>query len=275
MKEYYKDIKDSALFLNNNFGIAPKIALVLGSGYAKIAEGLDDAKKIPYQKIPNFPLCTNPNHSGQLLVGCIKNIPVAVLQGRIHAYEGHNMDKVVFAVRSLAMWGCSTFILTNAAGAINSDFKVGEFMAINDHINFIGQNPLVGRADFGQRFPDMTTLYDKNLISSAIETAKNSGFRCHQGVYAAMLGPSYETPAEIKMLRVLNSDAVGMSTVPEAIAVKQMGCRVFGLSCLTNLAAGISKEEISDDEIVQVFDKIDVQKNLKLLIEGVLNAAAT
>lgn len=275
MVDMLQRLTEARAFLSDHFGDAPPIGMVLGSGYAWVGQELTGARVLSYRDIPHFPPTTNPAHPGRLIVGELWNHRVAILQGRLHCYEGYKADEQVFAVRSLALWGVQTFFLTNAAGAINPAYKIGEFMAMSDHLNLMGQNPLVGRNidALGTRFPDLSTLYDKDLRRAAIAAAAELGVTCHEGVYGAMLGPSYETPAEIRMLHVIGADAVGMSTVQEAIALKHMSRRVFGLSCLCNLAAGISKETLLDDDIVQVFDRPEVQQVLRKILQGVLNAA--
>ena len=275
MVDMLQRLTEAREFLTAWHGEAPPVGMVLGSGYAWVGQELTEARVLSYREIPHFPPTTNPAHPGRLLVGKLWGHPVALLQGRLHCYEGYKADELVFAVRTLAFWGVQTFFLTNAAGAINPSYRIGEFMALSDHLNMMGQNPLVGRniEALGTRFPDLSTLYDRKLRQAAIEAAASVGAVCHEGVYGAMLGPSYETPAEIRMLHVIGADAVGMSTVQEAIALKHMGKRVFGLSCLCNLAAGISQEALLDDDIVQVFDRPEVQQVLRQILKGVLHAA--
>lgn len=274
MQDMVKRLEEARDFLRGWTPEAPSVAMVLGSGYAWVGQEVENARVLSYGEIPHFPVTTNPAHPGRLLVGTLWGHSVAILQGRLHCYEGYRADEVVFGVRALALWGASTFFLTNAAGAINPHYRIGDFMALSDHLNMMGLNPLVGRNldSLGTRFPDLSTLYDKGLRKAALDAAAAGGVRCHEGVYGAMLGPSYETPAEIRMLKTVGADAVGMSTVPEAIALRHMGKRVFGLSCLCNLAAGISKEDLRDEDIVQVFDRPDVQAGLRVVLKGLLNA---
>ena len=221
-----------------------------------------------------MPLCHKPQHAGRFVSGRLFGHSVVIQQGRLHCYEGYRADEVAFPARTLALWGVRSFLLTNAAGAINPAFQEGEFMAITDHINFIGQNPLTGLAylDLGERFPDLSRLYDPDLIARVKDRMKEAGTTLHTGVYGGMPGPSYETPAEIRMLRTVGADAVGMSTVPEAIALGHMRRQVFGLSCLTNLAAGKATAPIRDDEIVDVLERPQVREDLLTIIRGVLDA---
>lgn len=260
--------------LRARLGDAPAIGMVLGSGFAKLADELEQAQVMAYGEIPGFPVTTNPSHPGRLVVGRLWGQRVAVLQGRIHLYEGVRADEAVVAVRTLALWGTQAFVLTNAAGAINPGFHVGQLMAITDHLNFMGQNPLCGKNldVLGPRFPDLSTLYDPKLIDAARHAAEQANLPFLKGVYGAMLGPSYETPAEIRMLGILGADAVGMSTVPEAIALGHMGRRVFALSCLSNLAAGLSRETLRDEDIVNVLDRPATQSALRTLLKGVFDA---
>ncbi len=254
---------------------APPVAITTGSGYAWLEDLLEDAEAIGFADVPNTPLCRNPQHPGRFVAGKLFGHPVVLQLGRLHCYEGYKAEEVAFPSRALALWGVRTFLLTNAAGAINPDFKEGEFMAIADHINFLGQNPLTGLAfsTLGERFPDLSRLYDPDLIERVRKRVTAEGTVLHTGVYGAMPGPSYETPAEIQMLRCVGADAVGMSTVPEAIAVGQLGRRVFGLSCLTNLAAGTAIGPIRDDEITDVLERPEVRNDLVTIIRGVLDGA--
>ncbi len=252
----------------------PPVAIATGSGYAWLVEQLEGARSIAFGDIPNMPLCRNPKHPGRFVLGTLFGHRVIVQHGRLHCYEGHRAEDVAFPARALALWGVKTFLLTNAAGAINPSFREGEFMAITDHINFIGQNPLTGLAftEIGERFPDLSKLYDPDLVAGVQARIGARGTVLHEGVYGAMPGPSYETPAEIRMLRLLGADAVGMSTVPEAIALGQLMRRVFALSCLTNLAAGTALTPIRDDEIADVLERPEVRIDLETIIRGVLDA---
>jgi purine-nucleoside phosphorylase len=231
--------------------LVPVLGVVLGSGLGAWAEGLDGATCIPYSEIPGMPVSTVQGHAGKLWLGRAGGVTVACLQGRVHMYEGHDAERAVFGPRLLARLGARAVLLTSAAGGLSPWFVPGDLMLIRDHLNLMCRNPLIGPNDgaLGPRFPDMTTTYDPALAKATIEAALQLGVRLHEGVYAGLLGPSYETPAEIRMLRTLGADAVGMSTVPEAIALRHMRVPVTGISCITNLAAGISPHELSHAEV--------------------------
>jgi purine-nucleoside phosphorylase len=234
--------------------IAPLVGVVLGSGLGAWAESLSESIAIPYAEIPSMPVSTVVGHPGKLWLGLSNGVPVACLQGRVHLYEGHSPERVVFGARLLARLGCRAVLLTNAAGGTRPSFQPGDLMLITDHLNLTGQNPLVGpnEAALGPRFPDMTTAYDRRLCAIARESASESGVELREGVYAGLLGPTYETPAEIQMLRTLGADAVGMSTVHEVIALRHMGVRCAGISCVTNLAAGMSGAPLDHREVEEV-----------------------
>lgn len=235
----------------------PDIAVVLGSGLSPFADTLVDATVIEYPAIEHMPVVTVPGHAGKLVIGKLPDVPdspvIAALAGRVHFYEGHSMDTVVFPVRMLVNLGAKFVLLTNAAGGITPTSRPGDLVLISDHLNLQGTNALIGPNDsaLGARFPDMTRLWDPELRAIAQRAAHDEGTELREGVYAALTGPSYETPAEIRMLRTLGADLVGMSTVPEAIAAKHMGARVIGISCVTNLAAGVSPTELSHEEVEQ------------------------
>jgi purine-nucleoside phosphorylase len=240
---------------------APEIALVLGSGLGAYASTLANATSVPYADVPGMPGVSIPGHSGRLVIGELPGVAagarapvVAALAGRVHFYEGHAPDDVVFPVRLLIALGARTVVLTNAAGGISPTLRPGDLVVITDHLNLQGRNPLIGPNDetLGPRFPDMTHVYDPALRALALAAGDRLGAPLREGVYAALPGPSYETPAEIRMLRVLGADLVGMSTVPEAIAARHMGARVLGISCVTNLAAGVSPVPLSHAEVEQV-----------------------
>lgn len=236
---------------------APDIAVVLGSGLSPFADTLVDATVIEYPDIAHMPVVTIPGHAGKLVIGKLPGVEdspvIAALAGRVHFYEGHSMDTVVFPVRMLVSLGAKFVLLTNAAGGITPTSRPGDLVLISDHLNLQGTNALIGPNDsaLGPRFPDMTRLWDPELRAIAQRAAHDEGTELREGVYAALTGPSYETPAEIRMLRTLGADLVGMSTVPEAIAAKHMGARVIGISCVTNLAAGVSPTELSHEEVEQ------------------------
>jgi purine-nucleoside phosphorylase len=228
----------------------PTIGVILGSGLGAFGDSLADLVKIPYAEVPHMPRSTVVGHAGNLCLGRVGKARVACLQGRVHSYEGHTMDKVTFGARLLAELGCRAVLLTNAAGGIKSGFSPGDLMLVVDHLNLMGRNPLVGPNDErGPRFPDMSRAYDEALCEAARRAARETGVRLQEGVYAALLGPSYETPAEIRMLRVLGADAVGMSTVPEVIVLRHRGVRVGAMSCITNLGAGISDKPLDHAEV--------------------------
>lgn len=239
-------------------GRSPRVALVLGSGLGAFADSLQDAVRVPYPEIPHFPASTAIGHSGRLVVGTTHGAPVAVMAGRAHLYEGYPPAQVVFPVQVLARLGIRVLILTNAAGSVNVDFKPGELMIIEDHINLMGTNPLVGPNDesLGPRFFDMSDAYDRRLGAIAEEACRAAGMPVHRGVYIAVSGPSYETPAEIRMARALGADAVGMSTVPEVIAARHMDVRVLGISCITNMAAGVLRQKLDHREVLEVGERV-------------------
>lgn len=234
-------------------GALPRIGLVLGSGLGAFAETLEDAAVVPYGEIPHMPKPTVHGHAGELCVGNVGSVRVAVLRGRVHLYEGHPVDRAVFGVRLLARLGCEAFILTNAAGGLRPSFRPGRLMLLSDHLNLMGKNPLVGpnHDELGPRFPDMTRAYDPELGDLARKAAAEVGVHLEEGVYAALLGPTYETPAEIRMVRTLGADAVGMSTVPEVIALRHMGARCAAVSCITNMGAGMTAATLSHDEVAE------------------------
>jgi purine-nucleoside phosphorylase len=248
----------AAKFILSKTKLRPKIALVLGSGLGAFADELTSATKIPYQKIPGFPRSTAVGHAGQLVVGKVGSVEVAVMQGRVHFYEGYAAKEVVFPMRVLGRLGIRSVILTNAAGGIDLGYKQGALVVIRDHINLQGANPLIGPNDerFGPRFPDMTQAYWKQYREIALSEAKRLGIEVHEGVYAALSGPSYETSAEIRYLRTIGADLVGMSTVPETIVARHMGIRVLGISCVTNMAAGILDQTINHAEVMETGERV-------------------
>lgn len=239
-------------------GLAPKAAIILGSGLGDFADSLEGKVVIPYSELPHFPQSSVVGHAGRLVLGTLQGQTIVAMQGRVHFYEGYEAWQVAFPARVLCAMKPNALVVTNAAGGINLDFKVGDLMAITDHINLSGWNALVGHNDerFGPRFPDMSHAYDPALRAKLLECAKQEGVGLRQGVYACMSGPSYETPAEIRMLRTVGADAVGMSTVPEVVAASHMGIKVAGISCVTNLAAGIGKEPLSHAEVSEVANRV-------------------
>ena len=252
--------------------VEPRVAVVLGSGLGGFADDFEDAVRIPYQEIPGFPRSTVVGHEGRLIAGKIDSVPVLAMQGRVHYYEGYSLEEVTFAVRTFGLLGVKTLVLTNAAGGINVQLTQGALMVISDHLNLMGVNPLRGANDerFGPRFPDMSAVYSHELQELVIDEAKAIGVEVRRGIYGALSGPSYETPAEIHLLRNLGADAVGMSTVPEAIVARHMGLEVLGISCITNMAAGISDEPINHEEVMATGDR--VRETFAELLRRVISA---
>ncbi len=249
---------EAVAFIGSKTTLRPKIGLVLGSGLGAFAKTLPGATVIPYGTIPHFPTSTAIGHSGELVIGESNGVPIAVMSGRVHYYEGYGMDEVVFPVRVLGRFGVTTLVLTNAAGSVNVNYKPGELMIIEDHINYMGTNPMIGPNDdrLGLRFFDMSESYDPKLREIAEKACRKVGVTVRTGVYIAFTGPSYETPAEIRMSRTVGADAVGMSTVPEVIAARHMGIRVLGLSCITNMAAGVIKQKLDHREVLEVGERV-------------------
>lgn len=244
--------KEAARYIKDKIPISPDIGLILGSGLGSLAESISSPIIIDYKDIPGFPETTVPGHAGRFVIGDYQGKSVIAMQGRFHYYEGNDMEMVVLPVRVMKLLGVKILIVTNAAGGINSNFKPADLMIITDHINFSGINPLRGANldDMGPRFPDMTEAYDRELIQILVKTGKEQGIDLKQGIYAMMPGPSFETPAEIRMLRTLGADAVGMSTVPEVIAARHAGIKVVGISCITNMAAGILDQPLTHEEVI-------------------------
>ncbi|MBN4050385.1 purine-nucleoside phosphorylase [Desulfobulbus sp. AH-315-M07] len=244
-------LDEAAEFVRSRAPAPPEVGMVLGSGLGAVADSLESCVKIPYGEIPHMPAPKVSGHAGMLCIGEVSGVTVAMQQGRSHLYEGHEPDRVVFGVRLLARLGCFAVLLTNAAGGIRTSFRPGSLMLIGDHLNLTGKNPLLGpnESDLGPRFPDMTRAYDQRLGALARDAAADVGIRLEEGVYAAVHGPSYETPAEIHMLRTMGADAVGMSTVPEVIALRHMGVRTAAVSCITNQAAGMSPTLLDHTEV--------------------------
>ena len=236
----------------------PRVAIVLGSGLGGFAEEFEQAVTIPYQEIPGFVTSTAQGHAGSLVVGVVEQMPLLAMQGRVHYYEGYSLEEVTFPVRTFKLLGIDTLILTNAAGGVDVQLNQGALMVISDHLNLMGVNPLRGPNDerFGPRFPDMSEVYSRELQELVVEEAKEIGVTVRRGIYAALAGPSYETPAEIHMLRSFGADAVGMSTVPEAIVGRHMGMKLLGISCITNMAAGISEQPINHEEVMETGERV-------------------
>jgi purine-nucleoside phosphorylase len=244
---------EAAKFVVSKIARKPEIGLILGSGLGVLADEIKDPIKIPYHEIPGFPESTVEGHAGQLVIGELEGKQVMAMQGRFHFYEGYSLDLVTLPVRMMKHLGVEKVIVTNAAGGINTSFSPGNLMIIEDHINFTGQNPLIGPNDneVGVRFPDMSQAYAKNLRELAFQVAEEQGIKLQRGIYAGVAGPSYETPAEIKMLRKMGGDAVGMSTVPEVIIAVHSGLKVLGISCITNMASGILEQPLSHNEVME------------------------
>jgi purine-nucleoside phosphorylase len=256
---HYEQIQETAQAIRKRAaGHQPKVGIILGSGLGDFAEGLAKKVVIPYAELPHFPHSSVPGHAGRLVLGEVGGEPIVAMQGRVHAYEGYTPNQVAFPARVLCALGIHTLVVTNAAGGVNVAFKPGDLMVITDHLNLSGYNPLVGPNDdrMGPRFPDMTTAYPTALQAQLLNSAQNVGVELKQGVYAVLAGPSYETPAEIRMLRIIGADAVGMSTVPEVIAARHMGVQVAGISCITNLAAGIGNKPLSHEEVAETAHRV-------------------
>lgn len=251
----------AARYVLSRTRLRPRVAVVLGSGLGAFGDELEAARAIPYARIPGFPRSTAVGHAGRLVIGKAGGVPVAAMQGRVHFYEGYTAGQVIFPMRVLARMGVRAVILTNAAGGINRNFSPGALVVIRDHINLMGANPLAGPNDprFGPRFPDMTGAYSPAFREIARREAARLGSELREGVYAAVSGPSYETPAEIAYLEKIGADLVGMSTVPEVIAARHMGLEVLGISCVTNLAAGISGRPLSHDEVLETGERVAAQ----------------
>lgn len=260
----------AAEFLRKQSPLRPRIALVLGSGLGSFADRFTSAVKIPYARIPYFPRSTAVGHAGQLVIGHAAGVPVAAMQGRVHLYEGYSAKDVAFPVRVFARLGICAVILTNAAGGIREDLVQGRLVAIRDHINLQGTNPLIGPNDerFGPRFPDMSAAYDREFREFTAQECRRLKIEACEGVYAAFAGPSYETPAEIRYLRAIGADLIGMSTVPEVLAARQSGMRVLGISCVTNAAAGILDQPLDHVEVLATTERVKTQ--FMTLLEALL-----
>jgi len=268
----YERAEHATRVIRSRISVEPRIALVLGSGLGGFADDFEEAVGIPYEDIPGFVRSTAQGHAGRLVVGKIDSVPVLAMQGRVHYYEGYSLEEVTFAVRTFGLLGVKTLVLTNAAGGINVQLTQGALMVISDHLNLMGVNPLRGPNDerFGPRFPDMSAVYSHELQELVVDEAKAIGVEVRRGIYGALSGPSYETPAEIHLLRNLGADAVGMSTVPEAIVARHMGLEVLGISCITNMAAGISDEPINHEEVMATGDR--VRETFSELLRRVISA---
>lgn len=248
----------------------PEVALVLGSGLGEYAREMDVKAVVPYEDIPGFPVSTVVGHQGRFLFGYVKQVPVVAMQGRVHYYEGYPITDVVLPVRLMGLLGAKKLILTNAAGGVNFSFNPGTLMVITDHIASMVPNPLIGpnMEGLGTRFPDMSEIYDRKLREIILQAGRNTGVSLQQGVYVQLTGPSYETPAEIRMCRAMGADAVGMSTACEAVAARHMGLRVCGISCITNMAAGISGQPLNHKEVQETADRV-AEEFCKLVTETI------
>lgn len=274
MSDQFTLAESAAQLVLSRTSLRPKIALVLGSGLGAFADSLTDAARAPYADIPSFPQSTATGHAGRMIVGNAGGVPVAAMQGRVHLYEGYSAKEVTFPIRVLGQMGIRAVILTNAAGGIDRGYSQGALVLISDHINLQGANPLVGPNDdrFGVRFPDMTHAYARDYRDIAREEARKLGITLHEGVYAGLLGPSYETPAEIEYLRRIGADLVGMSTVAEVIAARHMGMKVLAISCVTNMAAGILDQPLSHAEVIETGER--VKTTFESLLRAVLPRVA-
>jgi purine-nucleoside phosphorylase len=270
MSTNFDRVNDAAAWIRQRVGAVPDIAVVLGSGLGAFAEGLSGAKAVAYDAIPHWPPTRAPGHAGRLVVGTAASRRVLALSGRAHVYEGYDLASVTFAVRVMGRLGVRTLILTSAAGGINVRFSRGALMVVDDHINFTGLNPLIGANDdrLGPRFPDMSDVYSSRLRRLADEAARAVGLPIEHGIYVAVTGPSYETPAEIQAFRTLGADAVGMSMVPEAIVARHMGLEVLGLSCITNMATGMAPGPLTQDDVIETASR--VRAEFIALLEGIL-----
>ena len=266
----YERAEHAARFIRSRSNADVSIAIVLGSGLGGFADELANAVAIPYVDIPGFARATVEGHAGRLVIGDVGGVCVAALQGRFHFYEGYSLEEVTFPIRVLNLLGVRTLILTNAAGTLNIEFTPGSLMVIGDHLNLIGDNPLRGQNDdrFGPRFPDLTNTYARELQDIVVNEANAMGLEIRRGIYAGLSGPSYETPAEIHMVRTLGADAVGMSTVPEAIVARHMNMRVVGISCITNLAAGVSDRPVDHSQVMATGER--VQESFTELLRRIL-----
>lgn len=257
----YDKINESVIFLKTKININPRIGIILGSGLGGLADLIEDPVNIEYENIPNFPISTVEGHLGRLVFGKLQGVDIVAMQGRFHYYEGYPIDDVVFPVRVMIGLGIDLLIVTNAAGGVNKSFEPGDLMIIRDHINYAGVNPLIGKNldDKGPRFVDMTWAYDRELIEIGKKSAENINLTIKKGVYMWFSGPTYETPAEIKLASIIGADAVGMSTVPEVIVANHEGIKVLGISCITNMAAGILDKPLDHNEVVETSLKVKDQ----------------
>jgi len=272
MKDTVRRLEKTVEYLRNITEGTPEIAIILGSGLGRLADFIEGRQEISYEEIPNFPATTVPGHEGKLIFGRLGGRYVVAMKGRFHYYEGHDMGVVVYPIRVFGMMGIKNLMVTNAAGGVNTDFKPGDLMLIKDHIGFFAENPLrgVNLDDLGPRFPDMSAAYDRSLQKLAMVCAERVGIDLKNGVYSYCKGPSFESPAEIKALRILGADAVGMSTVPEVIVARHMGMRVLGISCITNMAAGILDQPLTHEEVMETGKS--VEKKFSSLVREIVGS---
>ncbi|MBW5446712.1 purine-nucleoside phosphorylase [Cohnella sp. CFH 77786] len=251
-------INEAAQYIAARIQDKPEIGLILGSGLGVLGDDLDQSVTIPYRDIPHFPVSTVEGHAGELVIGRMQDRSVVLMRGRFHLYEGYAAEQTTLPVRVMKALGVKTLLVTNAAGGVNLGFEAGDLMVISDHLNLTGRNPLIGPNDneLGARFPDMSEAYSRRLREVAKQSAAGLGFELKEGVYAGLLGPNYETPAEIRMLRTLGADAVGMSTVAEVIVARHSGIEVLGISCISNMAAGILDQPLSHEEVMETSEKV-------------------
>ena len=270
-KNILEQIEEAKQYIEAKIKIKPQLGIVLGSGLGELAEEVEDSVVIKYEDIPYFKTSTVSGHEGSLIIGKFRDRNVIMMKGRVHFYEGYSMQEITFPTRVMKALGITKLIVTNAAGAVNKEFSEGELMIITDHINMLGLNPLIGKNfdELGDRFPDMTNQYDKDFIQMAQDIANKLDINIKQGVYAYMSGPSYETKSEVNMLRILGADAVGMSTVPEVIVAKHSNIDVLGISCITNMAAGILDIPLDHEQVIEVSNR--VKDKFKTLVRGIID----
>ena len=257
-QDEYSRAGEAAEFIRKKTALQPKVGIVLGSGLGAFAGELTEATVIPYAEVPHFPLASAQGHAGNLVIGKVGGVAVVVMQGRAHYYEGHTMQRITFPIRVFSRLGIKAMLLTNAAGGINLKLEQGSLVVLKDHINLLGSNPLIGPNDerFGARFPDMSEAYAADFRKLALEEGKKLAIRISDGVYVAVHGPSYETPAEIRFLRTIGADTVGMSTVPETIVARHCGMKVLAISCVTNMAAGILDQPLVHSEVLETGERV-------------------
>ena len=269
---YLDNINEAANYIKNHAAINPSIGLILGSGLGELANQIENPIKIKYDSIPHFPISTVEGHAGQLVIGDLEGKKVLAMQGRFHYYEGYTMQEVTFPVRVMKALGIDTMIVTNACGGLNPDFNAGMLMIINDHINFTGDNPLIGHNhnELGPRFPDMSSAYDQDLIELGQKVAKEQNLNIAEGVYTAVSGPNYVSKAELRLIRNWGSDTIGMSTVPEVIVANHMSMKILGISCITDMAVPDSLESVSHEQVMEMANK--VKPDFINLVKGIVSS---